>query len=164
MTPGAGARLGPYEIVSRLGAGGMGRCIGRGTRGWDAKWRSRFWRRRWPRILRGANVSRRKRERRLRSTIPTWSRSTTSATRSMKGLPGRLLVFREISRRSVVRGWTLRLRAEESNQPSQGLSAGSLVGTPGALEFSVSDLGRRPARFRRGDPQAIARGLSPLGS
>jgi hypothetical protein len=28
-----GARLGPYEITGMLGAGGMARCIARGTRG-----------------------------------------------------------------------------------------------------------------------------------
>ena len=33
MTLSSGSRLGPYEILSPLGAGGMGRCTGPGTRG-----------------------------------------------------------------------------------------------------------------------------------
>jgi hypothetical protein len=37
----ARSRLGPYEIIGPLGAGGMARCIGRGTRGSTATSRSR---------------------------------------------------------------------------------------------------------------------------
>jgi hypothetical protein len=33
----SGTRLGPYEILTPLGAGGMGRFTGRGTRGWDTR-------------------------------------------------------------------------------------------------------------------------------
>src|SRR3984893_6415775 len=33
MTLSAGTRLGPYEILSSLGAAGWGRCTGRGLRG-----------------------------------------------------------------------------------------------------------------------------------
>jgi len=33
MTLSSGSRLGPYEVLAPLGAGGMGECTGRGTRG-----------------------------------------------------------------------------------------------------------------------------------
>jgi serine/threonine-protein kinase len=33
-----GMRLGPYEIESRLGAGGWARSGTHGTHGWDAEW------------------------------------------------------------------------------------------------------------------------------
>ena len=39
--PMIGRRLGPYEIVAPLGAGGMGRSTERATRNWVAMWRSR---------------------------------------------------------------------------------------------------------------------------
>ena len=42
-------RLGPYEILGPSARAGWGRCIGRGTRGWRARWRSRCCRRSWPR-------------------------------------------------------------------------------------------------------------------
>ena len=35
----SGMKLGPYEILGPLGAGGMGEVIARGTRGWGAMWR-----------------------------------------------------------------------------------------------------------------------------
>ena len=36
MSLAAGDRLGPYEILEPLGAGGMGEVIARGTRAWNA--------------------------------------------------------------------------------------------------------------------------------
>jgi len=69
LTP--GTKLGPYEIVSLLGAGGMARCIVRAILACDATWRSRFcrrryrWtptacaalsRRRWPRCPESSNI------------------------------------------------------------------------------------------------------------
>ena len=42
---GAGTRLGPYEIISPLGAGGMGEVYGRGTLVSSGPWRSRCCRR-----------------------------------------------------------------------------------------------------------------------
>ena len=33
----AGARLGPYEIVAPLGAGGMGEVFARATRAWSVR-------------------------------------------------------------------------------------------------------------------------------
>src|SRR5271169_699919 len=40
-----GRRLGPYEILSAIGAGGMGEVYKPGTRGWTESLRSRFCRR-----------------------------------------------------------------------------------------------------------------------
>jgi hypothetical protein len=46
MSLSADERLGPYEILAQIGAGGMGRSIGRGTRGSIATLPSKFFHKR----------------------------------------------------------------------------------------------------------------------
>jgi hypothetical protein len=49
MPLGPGAKLGPYEVLAPLGAGGWLRSTGRGTRASIGPWRSRCCPREWPR-------------------------------------------------------------------------------------------------------------------
>jgi eukaryotic-like serine/threonine-protein kinase len=38
----SGSKLGPYEILAPLGAGGMGRCIELETTDWGGTWQSKY--------------------------------------------------------------------------------------------------------------------------
>ena len=84
MTLRAGTRLGPYEILSLLGAAGWARCTRPATRGSTARWRSKCCRTRLPLIRSSANASTARRARSPSFRIRTSARCTTSANRAAR--------------------------------------------------------------------------------
>ncbi len=81
MTLSRGMRLGPYEIAGSLGAGGMGRCIGRPTPTSDARSPSRSCPKR-SRTIRSASPDSSARPRLLAASIIRTSRRSTGSRRA----------------------------------------------------------------------------------